>query len=179
MVTSTTDAYLRTCPFSIFVSNLEEVTEWALVKFSGDTKLGWPLDILEGRAAIQGDLGRLEEWADRNLMKFNKDNCRALYLGGKNHQILIWNSNYSVMIQAGDWLVGEQFCWKGLGALHGASSGPWQQGRLGVLGCMSRNLASRLREVIVPHYSPLVGPNISLVSSVGLSSHPQIQDRHQ
>ena len=28
--------------------------------------------MLEGRAAIQGYLGRLEKWADRNLKKLNK-----------------------------------------------------------------------------------------------------------
>lgn len=32
-----------------------------------------PVDTLEERAATQGDLERLEEWADRNLMKFNDD----------------------------------------------------------------------------------------------------------
>lgn len=32
-----------------------------------------PVDTLEERAATQGDLERLEEWADRNLTKFNDD----------------------------------------------------------------------------------------------------------
>lgn len=33
---STTATYLTTYPFNIFVSNLEEVTEWALVRFLDD-----------------------------------------------------------------------------------------------------------------------------------------------
>lgn len=35
---------------------------------------------LEG-AAIQRHLARLEEWADRNLVKFDKDKCKVLPLG--------------------------------------------------------------------------------------------------
>jgi len=40
---------------------------------------------LEGRAAIQRILGRLEEWTDRKFIKFNMDKCRVLNLGRKIH----------------------------------------------------------------------------------------------
>ena len=36
------------------------------------------MDTSEGRAALQEDLDRLEEWANRNLMKFSKYKCKAL-----------------------------------------------------------------------------------------------------
>ena len=37
-------------------------------------------DAPEGHTAIQRDLNRLEKWADRNLMKFNKEMCKVLHL---------------------------------------------------------------------------------------------------
>lgn len=33
------------------------------------------VNILKDRAAIQNDLDRLEEWADRDLVKLNKHEC--------------------------------------------------------------------------------------------------------
>ncbi|PKU41221.1 rna-directed dna polymerase from mobile element jockey-like [Limosa lapponica baueri] len=65
---------------------IESQTKCTLSKFADDTELGGVADTPEGCAAIQQDLDRLESWAVRNLMKFNKGKCRVLHLG-KNDPI--------------------------------------------------------------------------------------------
>ena len=61
--------------FNIFISDVDERTEFKLSKFADDKKLGEVADILEGCVTIQQDLDRLESWAGRNLVRFNKSKC--------------------------------------------------------------------------------------------------------
>lgn len=46
---------------------LSRTIEYTLTSFKDDTKLGELANMPKGRAAIQMDLGKLEEWADTNL----------------------------------------------------------------------------------------------------------------
>ena len=69
--------------FNIFMNYLNEGIESSFNKFADDTKLGGMADIPEGCAAIQHDLDRLESWAGRNPIRFNKGKCRVLHLERK------------------------------------------------------------------------------------------------
>ncbi|PKU38655.1 rna-directed dna polymerase from mobile element jockey-like [Limosa lapponica baueri] len=71
--------------FRTFKNDLDDGTEYTLSKFTDDAKLGGVADKPEGCAAIQMDLNRMEKWANRNLMKFNKEKCKVLHLGKNSH----------------------------------------------------------------------------------------------
>ena len=71
--------------FNIFISYLDEGIESTLSNFADDAKLGGVADTPEGCVVVQCNLYRLESWAGKILMRFNKSKCRVLHLERSNH----------------------------------------------------------------------------------------------
>ena len=107
--------------------------------------------------ATQRDHNRLEKWADRNFVKFNKEKCKVLHLGRNNpmHQYMLG----AVQLES-------SLAEKDLGVLVdiklavGQQWAPAAKVVNGILGCIRQNVASRLREVILPLCSALVRPQL-------------------
>lgn len=62
---------------NVFISSMEKTMECTLKKFAKDPNFGDAVSILEGRTAIQRNVDNLDDWANRNLIKFNHNRSPA------------------------------------------------------------------------------------------------------
>lgn len=63
--------------FHICINNVSDETEFSFSNLAGGAKSGGGVDTPEGCAAIQKDLGRLEDWATMSLRKFTEGNAKS------------------------------------------------------------------------------------------------------
>ncbi|KAK4815390.1 hypothetical protein QYF61_001378, partial [Mycteria americana] len=114
------------------------------------------MNMPEGRAILQRDRGRLEEWASRNCIKLNKDECKVLHLG--------WH-NQRAQYRLGSVWLGSSLAERDLGVVvdnklntspcaAAATKANW------ILGCIRRGITRRERAVVFPLYSALVRPHL-------------------
>ena len=138
------DQYRDQQCFNFFIDDVAGGMDCIPSKCAYDTKLGGAVNTLQGRAAIQRDFDKLEKWADRNVTKFNKGKYKVLHVGwDKLMQRYRHPPVILVVLEGKKWNMSQQ-----CDLVAGKANS--------VLGCISKTVASRSREVIFLLYVALV-----------------------
>ncbi|KAK4806457.1 hypothetical protein QYF61_013950 [Mycteria americana] len=146
---SCSDAYLREVWVIVpLIGVLEDGTRGIVSRFVDDTELGGVAGRAAGCTAAQKDVGRLEKWAERKLIKFNKGKDKVLPLGRHNGMDQYWGLGADCLES--------RFLEKDQGVVVANKMATSQQCGCvakqadSLLGCVQERFASRWREVILP-----------------------------
>lgn len=129
--------------FNILIHYFHDGADHTLGRFA--ETLGGVADMPGDYVVIQRYLDRPEKWTVRNLMKFNKGNCKDLYLGRNNamHQYMLWADQLE-----------NSFAENALGVLVDPMLNMTQQcapvakKANSILVCIRQTIASRSREMV-------------------------------
>lgn len=122
--------------------------ECTFSRFAGDPQPSGVVDTLQGREAIQRELGRLERWVNENLMMFNQGKCKVLKLdwGFPNAKYRLGEEWFESSPGRKTWE-----CWL-MRSSRWDSSVCLQPRKPNMSWSSSRDATSRSREVIPPLY---------------------------
>ncbi|PKU45074.1 rna-directed dna polymerase from mobile element jockey-like [Limosa lapponica baueri] len=143
--------------FNIFIRDLDDGIKYTLMKFADDSKLSGKVDTSEERATLQEDLDRLEERANKNLMKFNKEKFKVFYQG--KHNLVVQHRLRSTQL-------GSNSVERDLGILLDNKLNVCKQCAAAakeanrMLGCINKGITSRDKAGIILLYSALVRPHL-------------------
>jgi len=141
--------------FNLFTSNLNKGVECLLRKLAEDSgQLEGVADTPKRCAAFQKALDRLDRWAEKKLRKLNIGKYRVLHFRRNNamYQYRLGADLMENSSQKSWWIARTMKC-----ALVAKRSS-------GILRHIRKNIASRSREVVLPHYSALIRPRLEYCS---------------
>ena len=142
----------------MFIDDIDDAVLRAIVlKFADDTKLAMKIKNEEDAKALQEDLDRISEWAERWEMRFNVDKCKVLHAGTNNPRF-VYEMNGKVIEEVaiekdlGVWmdetLKPAKQCLKAAQSAHFA------------LGQISRSFHFRSKSTLVPLYKCFIRPKM-------------------
>ena len=143
--------------FLIYINDLDSGISSDVSKFADDTKIGRKITSDHDAIALQTDLDRMSDWADKWLMQFNVNKCKVLSLGRRNPHSKYMIKNKELVSSGYE---------KDLGVIVNADLQVRKQciearNRANrVLGFIFRSVKSRSREVILKLYLALVRPHL-------------------
>ena len=151
--------------FVIFINDIDDALDLVngfVFKFADDTKCGRIINDDQDRAAMQADINRLLEWAEKWQMDFNKKKCKIMHFGNSNPRFSYHMGGYA----PGGIVVEEVHEEKDLGVMisdtlkPGAQCAKAAKKANSVLGQMSRAFHFRDKVVWIRLYKTFVRPHL-------------------